>query len=46
MGYDRVNGELQEGLHQEGPLLPDAASVPVPVVSPCQPMPPPETLQH
>ena len=41
--YGRVNGGLQEGLHQGGPSRTAAASVPFPVVSPCQPMTPQET---
>ena len=32
-----LTGELQEGLCQGGPSWPNAASVPVPVVSPCWP---------
>ena len=43
--YGRVNGGLQEGLHQGGPSRTAAASV-FPVVSPCQPMTPQETLWH
>ena len=43
--YGRVNGDLQEGLHQGG-LSRTAASAPVPVMSPCPPTPPQETLQH
>ena len=39
--YGRVNGRLQEDLSQGGP-----SSTPVPVVSPFQPMPPQEALQH
>ena len=39
--YGRVNGELQEGLHQGGP-----SSAPIPVVRPCWPTPPQETFQH
>ena len=46
MLYGRVDGELQEGLRQGGPSQPDAASAPIPVVSPCPPTPPQETLQH
>ena len=37
----QVNGKLQEGLRQGGP-----SSAPIPVVSPCQPTPPQEALQH
>ena len=33
--YGRVDGDLQEGLHQGGPSRPAAAGAPVPVVSPC-----------
>ena len=40
-----VNGDLQEGLHQRG-LCKTASSPPIPVVSPCWPTPPQETLQH
>ena len=43
--YGRVNGGLQEGLHQGGTSRTAAASAPSSVVSPCQPMPPQETLQ-
>ena len=44
--YGRVNSKLQEGLHQGRPSRPVAASGPVPVVRPCQPRTPQETLQH
>ena len=41
-----VNGDLQEDLCQRGPSQTAAASSPIPVVSPCQPTPPRETLQQ
>ena len=44
--YRRVNGKLQECLRQGGPSQPAAASAPIPAVSPCQPTPPQEALQH
>ena len=42
--YGRVNGGLQEGLHQGGPSRTAAASVPVPAMSPCCLRPPQVTL--
>ena len=39
--YGKVDGELQGGLHQGGPF-----SAPVPMVSPCQPVPPQKVLQN
>ena len=38
--YGRVNGDLQEDLHQRVPSSIAAASVPVAEVSPCWPPPP------
>ena len=44
--YGRVNGGLQEGLHQGGPSRTAAANVPVPVMSLLQLTSPQETLKH
>ena len=44
--YSTVNGDLQKGLHQGRPSQTVATIVPNPVVSPCQSMPPQDTLQH
>ena len=41
--YVRVNGDLQEGLHQGASSRTAAASAPILVASPCSPMPPQET---
>ena len=44
--HGRVNGDLEEGLHQ-GLTFPDCCcQCPHPVVSPCRPTPPQETPQH
>lgn len=44
--HGRVNGDLEEGLHQ-GVTFPDCCcQCPHPVVSPCRPTPPQETPQH
>ena len=43
--YGRVNTDFQEG-YQGRPSQTAAASALVPVVNPCQPTPPQETLQH
>ena len=44
-GVCRLYGQVK-GNHQEGPSRTTAASAPVPVVGPCRPTPPQETLQH
>ena len=44
--YGRVNGDLQEGVHQAGLSQPAAAIAAVPVMIPCQTMHPQEALQH
>ena len=44
--YGRVKDDLQEGLCQGGPSQTATASAFIPVVSPWQPTPPQETLQH
>ena len=42
----RVNGELQEHLHQEAPSRTAAASAPIPKERHCRPIPPWGILQH
>ena len=45
-GHGRVNGDLQEYLSQGAASRTAADSAPIPAVSPCEPTPPQETLDH